>query len=85
MGTILLRYQPSVSCDPRTALKSTFDFTEIVNEWKWKPGTVCHYVRFISQLSYERHTQILKCFHSELICSVASDYHENNKVKDFLA
>ena len=27
----------------------------------------------------------LKCFHSELICSVASDYHENNKVKHFLA
>ena len=24
-----------------------------------------------------------KCFRSELICSVASDYHENNKVKDF--
>ena len=30
-------------------------------------------------------TKILKCFHSELICSVASDYHENNEVKDFLA
>ena len=33
-----------------SALK-TFDFTEIVNEWKWKRGTVCHIVRFISQLS----------------------------------
>ena len=51
MGSILLRYQPSVTCNSRTALKSTFDFTEIVNEWKWKRGTVCHYVRFISQLS----------------------------------
>ena len=26
-----------------------------------------------------------KMFSSELICSVASDYHENNKLKDFLA
>ena len=85
MGSILLRYQPSVTCNSRTALKSTFDFTEIVNEWKWKWRTVCHYVRFISQLSQERHIQILKCFHSELICSVTSDYHEKNEVKDFLA
>ena len=51
MGTILLRYQPSVTCNSRTTLKSTFNFTEIVNEWKWKRGTVCHYVRFISHLS----------------------------------
>ena len=34
--------------------------------------------------------QILKCFHSVVICTVASDYyenrlHENNEVKDFLA
>ena len=51
METILLRYKPSVTCNSRTALKSTFDFTEIVNVWKWKRGTVCYYVRFISQLS----------------------------------
>ena len=84
MGTILLRYQPSVTCNPRTALKSTFDFTQIVNEWKWKRGTVCPYVIFISQLWQERHIQILKCFHSELICSVVSNYHENNNMKYFL-
>ena len=47
MGSILLRYQPSDTCNSRTALKST----EIVNERKWKWGTVCHYIRFISQLS----------------------------------
>ena len=40
MGTILLRYQPSVTCNPRTVLKNTFDFTKIVNDWKWKRGTV---------------------------------------------
>ena len=34
MGTILLRYHSSVTCNPRTALKSTFDFRKIVNEWK---------------------------------------------------
>ena len=51
MGSILLRYQPSVICNSRTALKSTFDFTEIVNEWKWKRGKMCHYVIFFSQLS----------------------------------
>ena len=49
--TMLLRYQPSITCNPQTALKSTFDFTEIVNEWTWNRGTVCHFVRFISQLS----------------------------------
>ena len=38
-------------CNPRTTLQSTFDFTEIMKEWKWMQVTVCHYVRFISQLS----------------------------------
>ena len=50
MGSISLRYQSSVKCNFRTALKSTFDYTEIVNEWKWKQGTMRHYVRFFSQL-----------------------------------
>ena len=27
--------------------------------------------------------QILKCFHSELACIVASEYHENTEVKYF--
>ena len=49
MGSILLRYQPSVTCNSRTALKSTFDFTEILNELNWRRGTVCYCVRFISQ------------------------------------
>ena len=31
IGTIWPKYQPSVTCNPRTALKSSFDFTEIVN------------------------------------------------------
>ena len=40
MGTILLRYQPSITCNP-----STFDLTEIVNEWRSKRGTGCPCVR----------------------------------------
>ena len=35
VGTMLLRYQLSVTSYPRTALR-TFSFTEIVKEWKWK-------------------------------------------------
>ena len=71
LGSILLRYQPSITCNSKwntsdcnskAVLKSTFDFTEIVKEWKWKRGIVCHYVRFITQLSYEPHIPILKCF-----------------------
>ena len=85
METILLRYQPSVTCNAKTVLKITFAFTEVVNEWKRKRGTVCHIVRFTSKLSWEPHKQILKCFRSEFICSVARDYHENNKVKYSLA
>ena len=42
MGSILLRHHSSVTCNSRTALKSTFDFTEIVNKWKWNRGIVCH-------------------------------------------
>ena len=42
METMLLRYQPLVTCYSRTALKSTFHFTEIANEWKWRQGTVFH-------------------------------------------
>ena len=56
MGTILLRYQPSVKCNPRTARKSTFNFTEIVNEWKGKRGTVCHYVVMIHILDSLTHS-----------------------------
>ena len=35
METMLLRYQPLVTCNSRTALKSAFHSTEIANEWKW--------------------------------------------------
>ena len=50
IGIILLRHHPSVTYNPRTALKSTFDFTKIGIEWKWKRGTMCHYVRLIQWL-----------------------------------
>ena len=37
--------------------KSTFDFTEIVNNYGLKQGTVCQIVRFISQFSLELYLQ----------------------------
>ena len=37
--------------------KSTFNFTEIVNDYGLKRGTVCQIVRFMSQLSLELYIQ----------------------------
>ena len=37
--------------------KSTFDFTEIVNNYWLKRGTVCQIVRFISQFSLKLNIQ----------------------------
>ena len=86
MGNILLTYQRSATCNSRAALKSTLDFTEIVSEWKWKRGTVCLLscqIYFPIVIGEERHIKILKCFHNELMCCVASDYHENNEAKGY--
>ena len=69
--------------NPGKVLKSTSDFTEILNEWKWKQGKVCHIVRFIFPLPLELYIKILECFHIEFMCSVAGVYQENNQVEDF--
>ena len=37
--------------------KSTFDFTEILNNYWWKRGTVCQILRFISQFSLKLYIQ----------------------------
>ena len=42
----------------RTALERTFDFTEIVNKYGLKQGTVRQIVRFISQFSLKLYIQI---------------------------
>ena len=62
METMLLKYQPLVMCNSRTALKNTYHVTEITNEWKWGQETVSYIVRFIFQLSYELHVQISDIF-----------------------
>ena len=37
--------------------KSTFDFTELVNNYRLKQGTVCQIVRFVSNFSQKLYTQ----------------------------
>ena len=69
--------------NPGKVLKSTSDFTESLNEWKWKQGKVCHIVRFIFPLPLELYIKILECFHIEFMCSVAGAYQGNNQVEDF--
>ena len=65
--------------------KSTFDFTEIVNNYGLKRGTVCQIVRFISQFSLKLYIQFWKYFHSMVLGSVGRGYCGKNRVLEFLA
>ena len=65
--------------------KSTFDFTEIVNKYGLKQGTVCQIVRFISHFSLKLYIQYIKYFHSMVLGSVGRDYSKKNRVLEFLA
>ena len=65
--------------------KSTFDFTEIVNNCGVKQGTVCQIVRFISQFSLKLYIQFWKYFHSVVLGSVGRGYCGKNRVLEFLA
>ena len=56
--------------------KSTFDFTEIVNNCRLKRGTVCKIVRFVSQFSLKLYTQFWKYFHSKVLGSVGREKME---------
>ena len=51
--------------------KSTFDFTEIVNNYWLRRGTVRHIVRFISHFPLKLQTQYL---HSVVLRNVSTDY-----------
>ena len=64
--------------------KSTFDFTEIVNNYGLKRGTVCQIVRFISQFSLKLYTQFWKYFHSMVLGSVGRGYCGKNRMLEFL-
>ena len=65
--------------------KSTFDFTEIVNNYGLKWGTVCQIVRFISQFSLEPYIQFWKYFHSMVLGNAARGYCGKNRLLEFLA
>ena len=47
--------------------KSTFDFSEIVNNYGLKRGTVWQILRFISQFSLKLYIQFWKYFHSMIL------------------
>ena len=65
--------------------KSTFDFTEIVNNYGLKWGAVCQIVRFIFQFSQKQYIQFWKYFHSMVSGSVGRGYCGKNRVLEFLA
>ena len=65
--------------------KSTFDFTEIVNNYGLKLGTVCKILRFISQFSLKLYIQLLKYFHSMVSGSLGRGCCGKNSLLKFLA
>ena len=65
--------------------KSTFDFTEIVNNYGLKRGTICQIVRFISEFFLKLYMQFWKYFHSVVLGSVGRSYCGKNRVLEFLA
>ena len=69
----------------RIALKKYFDFTEIVNNYGLKRGTICQIVGFISQFSLKLYIQFWKYFHSMVLGSVDRGYCGKNRVLEFLA
>ena len=54
--------------------KSTFVFTEIVNYYGLKQGTVFQIVRFISYFSLKLYIRYWKYFHSMVLGNVGRDY-----------
>ena len=83
MGSILLRYQPSVTCNFRTALKTSYDFywnCEQMEVEGRSSVSLCQI--YFPIVIWATHTNF-KMFSQWTICSVASDYDENNEVKDF--
>ena len=64
--------------------KITLDFTEIVNKYGLKRGTVCQIVKFISHYSLKLYIQYWKYFHRIVFESVSRDYSKRNRVLQFL-
>ena len=82
MGTILLRYQPSV-----TKEKSWKVLSILLKLWANGSGSEeqCVVMSDLFPNCHRNYTYKFKMFSQWIDCSVARDYHENNKVKDFLA
>ena len=66
-------------------LKSTFDFSEFVNNYGLKRGTVWKILRFISQFSLKLYIQFWKYFHSMILGRLGRGYCKKNRVLEFLA
>ena len=68
--------------------KGTFDFIEIVNNYRFKGGTTCQIVRFISQFSLKLYIQFWKYLRSVLLGSIGRSYSKKkrkNRMLEFLA
>ena len=65
--------------------KSAFDFTEIINIYGLKRGTVYQIGRVISQFSLKLYIQFGKYFHSMVLGSAGRGYCGKNRVLEFLA
>ena len=63
-------------------------FAASAKRFAQKPWNFCElvFIEIRSEMSAQRwqgkRKQMGSIFHSELICSVASDYHQNNEMKD---
>ena len=64
--------------------KSTFNFTEIVNKYGLKGGTVYQIVRFISQFYLKLYIQFWKYFNSMVLGGAGRGYCGKNGVLEFL-
>ena len=65
--------------------ESTFDFSEFVNNYGLKQGTVWQIVRFISKFSLKLYIQFWKYFHSMILGRLGRGYYKKNRVLEFLS
>ena len=65
--------------------KSTFDLSEIVNNYGLKRGTAWQIPSFISQFSLKLYKQFWKYFHSLILGRLGRGYCKKNRVLEFLS
>ena len=69
----------------KTALKSSYNITEIVNNYGLKRETACQIVGIISQFSQKLYIQFWKYFHCRVLGSAGRGYCKKSKVSQYLA